>query len=88
MLANAISVSNSYCKHVNSEIHCIDPWIDYDNYVEYKTQQKNIYLQFNENIKNIENKDRFKIHRDFSYNILPKFENEYFDMIYIIQNIF
>jgi hypothetical protein len=85
--ANAISVSHSYASHKDSEIHCCDPWIDYDEYEEYKTIQPSIYSAFMKNIENTKsNKSKFKVHRDYSYNVLPIFENDTFDLIYIDGN--
>jgi hypothetical protein len=85
--ANAISVAKSYASHKDSEIHCCDPWVDYDEYDEYKTLQPSIYSAFIKNIESIRHdKSRFRIHRDYSYNVLPKFENDTFDMIYIDGN--
>ena len=51
--ANALSVGNSYAKHPNSEIHCIDPWERYteEGNETYENIQE-IYDICMENIKN------------------------------------
>lgn len=84
--ANLISVSKTYGSHPQSELHCIDPWEDYQEYVEYKTQQPKIYETFLKNINSCEAKDRIKIHRGYSHEKIHDFENDYFDIIYIDGN--
>ena len=84
--ANAITIAHTYANSDGSEVHCIDPWCDYQEYEEYKTEQPNIYSTFLENIENSGCKDKFKIHRDFSHNVLPTFKDDYFDIIYIDGN--
>lgn len=85
--ANALSVANSYCKHPNSEIHCIDPWERYTE--EGSETYENIQDIYNVCMKNIEHsghKHKFHIYKDYSYNILPTFPEHTFDMIYIDGN--
>ena len=41
---NLISVANTNASNNNSMLYCIDPWKDYDDYIEYKGQQSNIYI--------------------------------------------
>lgn len=86
--ANLLSVENSYASHPDSELHCIDPWLNYDGYTEYLGEQQNInYDNFLHNIDLIgERKTKIKIHRGFSHVEVPKLEDEYFDMIYIDAN--
>jgi len=84
--ANAISFGMIYGKHEKSEIHCIDPWEDYNDYNEYKNEQGNNYTRFLNNITKVHFLSKFYIHRGYSSDILPKFENEYFDIIYIDGN--
>ena len=84
--ANIISVANSYGIHSDSKLYGIDPYIDYDEYDEYKKIQDNNYENFKYNLKNnnVENKT---IHlRDFSNQALKKFDNSMFDIIYIDGN--
>ncbi len=50
--ANLFSVANTYASHPESKLYCIDPWIDYTDYDEYKTQQNTIYNTFNKNLEN------------------------------------
>ena len=84
--ANAISFGMIYGKHEKSEIHCIDPWDDYKDYTEYKNEQSNNYMRFLNNITKVNFLSKMFIHRGYSSDILPKFENEYFDVIYIDGN--
>ena len=58
-------------------MYCIDPWEDYD---EYKNQQ------FINNIENSGVKDKIIINRGYSNLEIPKFQDEFFDIIYIDGN--
>jgi hypothetical protein len=85
--ANAISVANSYALHPESEIHCIDPWDKYDEYgKDNPYPDTNIYNTFIKNVETSGSKDKFKIYKDYSYNIISKLNNDTFDMIYIDGN--
>jgi predicted O-methyltransferase YrrM len=84
--ANAISVANTYAAHPESELHLVDPWEDYSEYPEYKTEQPKIHDQFLRNIESSGAKDKMKIHRGFSNVEIPQFADEYFDIIYIDGN--
>jgi len=84
--ANLLSVAHFYGSHQKSELHCIDPWEDYNDYDEYKGKQDKIYTSFLNNINNSNYKDKIKIHRGYSHEQLLTFEDEYFDMIYIDGN--
>jgi hypothetical protein len=59
--ANIISVARTYGAHPESKLYCIDPWIDYKDYPEYKTKQGNIYNTFLRNIENCGQKDKIII---------------------------
>jgi hypothetical protein len=84
--ANVVSCNETYAKHPLSELYCIDPWEDYNDYSEYKNEQNNIYELFKKNIKSTNNEDKFKIHKGFSHDIVPNLPNDYFDIIYIDGN--
>jgi SAM-dependent methyltransferase len=86
--ANLISFAESYYgKHKDTKLHCIDPWIDYDEYPEYKGKQDGIYESFLRNIKeNIEDTSKVIIHRGFSHGEIPKLPDNHFDIIYIDGN--
>ena len=64
----------------------IDPWQDYDEYPEYKNEQQSIYLKFMENVNNSNLGDKIIPIRGFSSNEVLKFENDFFDIIYIDGN--
>ena len=86
--ANVISVANLFGQHKDSKLYCIDPWTNYDDYLEYKednTQQNN-YNLFMNNIKNYNLTDKIVVLRGFSNKELPKLEDNSFDMIYIDGN--
>ena len=84
--ANIISVANSYGLHSESKLFCIDPWEDYNEYPEYKTEQNKIYDSFIHNIKNSGHEDKVCIKRGHSAVEVPKFEDDFFDIIYIDGN--
>lgn len=84
--ANLISVANTYCKHADSVLHCIDPWEDYTDYPEYKDRQAGIYDTFNRNIENSGEKHKIVVHRGYSHKIVHELEDNYFDIIYIDGN--
>ena len=84
--ANILSVANSYGLHNDSKLYCIDPWEDYDEYSEYKNQQSSIYNSFINNVENSGVKDKIIITRGYSNNEIPKFQDNFFDIIYIDGN--
>jgi len=84
--ANILSVAKTYGLHNNSKLYCIDPWEDYDEYSEYKNQQSTIYSSFINNIENSGVKDKIIINRGYSNLEIPKFQDNFFDIIYIDGN--
>uniref|UniRef100_A0A6C0CVI3 Methyltransferase n=1 Tax=viral metagenome TaxID=1070528 RepID=A0A6C0CVI3_9ZZZZ len=84
--ANIISVANTYGIHKDSKLYCIDPWEDYDEYLEYKNEQSSIYNSFISNIENSGVKDKIIINRGYSNVEIPKLQDEFFDIIYIDGN--
>lgn len=82
--ANIISVSENYGSHCDSELFCIDPYEDYDEYPEYKGKQEEIYHSFLKNISPYSGK--IKHIRGFSHKEILKFEDNFFDIIYIDGN--
>ena len=84
--ANLISVAETYAKHPESKLYCIDPWEDYDEYSEYKGQQNTIYQTFLKNINNFQDKHKIIINRGYSHNIVSTLPDNYFDIIYIDGN--
>lgn len=72
------------------ELHLIDPWL----YIDDPTYEKDTVNVSNEEreerfkfvldrfSKNISNK-QVRVHRGFSYDVLPTFPDEYFDWIYV-----
>jgi predicted O-methyltransferase YrrM len=84
--ANILSVANTYGLHNDSKLYCIDPWEDYvENSVNY-AQQETIYNSFINNIENSGVKDKIMIRRGYSNLEIPKFQDEFFDIIYIDGN--
>lgn len=81
---NIIEVANSYAKHPDSKLYCVDPWTDYEEYPEYKNEQLTNYSIFVDNIKLISHK--CVVHRNLSENILPVYPDSFFDIIYIDGN--
>ena len=86
--ANACSLLKTYALHPKSEIHCVDPWTDYEGYNEYKDKQMNNYSTFINNISKLFSEDMHKIHihRMLSENCISRFPDESFDIIYIDGN--
>jgi predicted O-methyltransferase YrrM len=83
---NLLSVANTYGKHQDSKLYCIDPWEDYNDYPEYKEKQDSIYETFIGNIESSGVKDKITINRGYSNTELLKFDNDFFDIIYIDGN--
>jgi predicted O-methyltransferase YrrM len=84
--ANVISVAGTYCAHPDSRLYCVDPWQDYDEYSEYKNAQDTIYNTFLHNIEISGAKEKVIIRRGFSNIEIPKFEDDFFDIVYIDGN--
>ena len=86
--ANACSYMKTYAQHPHSEVHCVDPWLDYDGYDEYQTKQPTNYSRFFRNVSLLDPKDLHKLylHRGLSEVIVPTFANASFDIIYIDGN--
>ena len=85
---NLWEIADTYCKHPDTEMHAIDPWVDYDEYDEYVGDQDKIYKQFLKNLDNAspEVKNKLKIHRGFSRDIIPTLEDDMFDIIFVDGN--
>ena len=83
--ANLLSVANTYGKHAESKLYCVDPW-EYDECVTYCGKGETIYGTFLENVENSGSKERIVINRGYSNIKVPTFEDEFFDMIYIDGN--
>jgi hypothetical protein len=86
--ANVCSLMKTYAKNKDTEIHVIDPWINYDYYIEYRNEQTTNYSLFIQNISKLSPGDlqKIHIHRGFSQHIVPTFKDGEFDMIYIDGN--
>jgi predicted O-methyltransferase YrrM len=84
--ANLLSVANSYGQHNDSKLYCIDPWEDYNDYSEYKNEQSNIYESFINNVEKSGVKNKIIINRGYSNIEISKFQDNFFDIIYIDGN--
>ena len=84
--ANVISVAETYCSHKDSKLYCIDPWVDYNEYSEYKGEQKKIFSTFLKNIANHTLENKVIFNRGFSNNEIPRLHDDFFDIIYIDGN--
>lgn len=84
--ANILSVAKSYGLHNDSNLYCIDPWEDYVEYPEYKNIQSTIYDTCMTNIENSGQKHKIKVTRGYSNLEIPRFEDNFFDIIYIDGN--
>lgn len=83
---NIIGMSKTYCKHLESKMYCVDPWIDYDEYSEYKGKLGIIYNLFVEAMNKENLWDKIVVHRDFSHNVVPTFNDDFFDIVFIDGN--
>lgn len=81
-----IDMSKSYCKHPDSKMYCVDPWIDYEEYNEYKGKIETIHDIFVENMNKENLWDRIKVYRDFSHNVVPSLQDDFFDIAFIDGN--
>jgi len=84
--ANLLSVAETYGLHSESKLYAVDPWEDYDDYPEYKTEQDKIYNTFIKNINNFKFKQKIIVKRGYSYNVLMQLNDNFFDIIYIDGN--
>ena len=84
--ANLLSVANTYGLHPDSKLYGVDTWEDYNEYPEYKEQQSKIYDSFITNLQNSGVQDKVVLHRGYSNLEIPKFQDEFFDIIYIDGN--
>jgi predicted O-methyltransferase YrrM len=83
---NAIHVANTYCKHPDSKLYCVDPWEDYDEYPEYKGHQDIGWNTFQTNIRNSGSFEKFIVNRGLSDYVVPTFADNFFDIIYVDGN--
>ena len=86
--ANVCCLTKTHAIHSDSEIHCVDPWRDYEQYPEYKDEQRTNYSKFIHNISQLHPIDLNKIyiHRMKSEECTKKFPDESFHIIYIDGN--
>jgi len=84
--ANLFSVGRSYAHHPDSRMYCIDPWVDYKDYPEYKGRQESVYEAFSRNLESSGQKEKITVIRGFSHTEIPKFEDDFFDIVYIDGN--
>lgn len=83
---NAIIISKSYAHHPESKLYCVDPWMDYDEYPEYKGYQETGWETFNRNIQKCTDSSKFVVKRGFSDVIVPTFPDQFFDLIFVDGN--
>ena len=85
---NVMRVALSYALHENSKIYCVDPWVDYAEYEEYKGKQHTVYEEFQANINLLAavHKNKIVVQRGFSHEEVIKFQENYFDIIYVDGN--
>jgi len=86
--ANVCCLTKTHAIHSDSEIHCVDPWGDYEQYPEYKNEQRTNYSTFIHNISQLNPVDLNKIHlhRVKSEEAWSRFADGMFDIIYIDGN--
>ena len=86
--ANICCLTQTHALNSASQIHCVDPWYDYEAYPEYRHHQATNYAQFIRNISKMNACDIAKIylHRVKSEEAWSRFTDEMFDIIYIDGN--
>lgn len=84
--ANILSVAKSYGLNNDSKLYAVDPWEDYDEYPEYKNQQPTVYKIFSDNIIKYGENDKIIVNRGYSNIEVPKYQDNFFDIIYIDGN--
>jgi hypothetical protein len=84
--ANVIEVAKTYGQHKDSKLYCVDPWEDYDDYPEYKGEIGHIYDTFMKNVSESGHKEKIIVNRGLSNKEVPKYEDNFFDIIYIDGN--
>jgi len=84
--ANILSVAKTYGLHPESKLYGVDPWEDYAEYPEYKNEQPTIYTTFIQNVENSGENNKIIVRRGYSNNEIPRFDDEFFDIIYIDGN--
>jgi predicted O-methyltransferase YrrM len=70
----------------NATLYAVDPWIDYEEYYEYKTEQARIWNTFQHNLVVCPDKSRINVHRGLSDEVVPRFDNNSFDIVYVDGN--
>ena len=83
---NAVIISKSYAQHPDSKLYCVDPWMDYNEYSEYKGNQEIYWNNFNRNIQICADPAKFVIKRGLSDDIVPTFSDDFFDLIFVDGN--
>ena len=64
-----------------NEIHCVDPFSGYEEANDiFQDNWDNVKHEFKTNTRYFDN---IMLHQNFSYNIADKFQDKYFDFIYI-----
>lgn len=81
--SNFFHVANSFASHPNSKLYGIDPWMDYEGYNEYKGENESNYNVFKNNLNNSDVSEKCTIYRDLSQNVVSKFEDSFFDLVFI-----
>ena len=71
-----------------AQIVGIDPWLDYDQYPEYKGKISSVYDDFCANLEasTTVRSNQITICKGFSHDVLPTFEDSSFDIIFIDGN--
>lgn len=86
--ANACSLFKTYATHPDSEVHCVDPWLDHGEDESKQVRRGYNYSLFLNNVSKLPSEDISKlyIHRASSTAIDPIFKDGYFNIIYIDGN--
>ena len=80
---NLVSAEKAFAHHPQSILYAIDPWMDYDEYPEYKGKQQTNYEYAMNNIKYAKIESKVRVIRKKSEEALLEFSDNYFDILYI-----
>jgi len=84
---NLITVERLYGRHPDSRMYGIDPWdLQNPEYKEALDNQTYNYEACLTNIKSSRTPEKFIVHKGFSHMYVPRFQDNFFDIVYIDAN--
>ena len=84
--ANFISFAKTFGRHPDSQLVAVDPYVDYNDYPEYKGEQEQNMKTFFTNIDNAAIGHKVAFYREPSILVYNKFKDNMFDIVYLDGN--